>query len=183
MGSLGGLGVKWECAEGQKMTQNEGKYRFFWPKYGCICPKFRTLKVQERSKSSKIVFVMFYWVQKCSWTWIWRENEHLRRWKWAKKSLFLTKKGVFMHRFSKFKALEDLWECQNCICDVLLSLKMVLDLYLEQKWEIWKWVRTLWAAVKVQKWKMDFWLINPLFWVDEVDGHEKSSHLIYHNLW
>ena len=183
MGSLGGLGVKWECAERQKMTQNGQKYRFFWPKYGCFCPKFRTLKVQEWSKSSKIVFVMFYQVQKWSWTWIWRENEHFMRSKWAKKSLFLIQKWVFMHRFSEFKALGDLWEYQNCIWGALLSSKMVSKLNLEQKWGFWKWVRTLWAAVKVQKWKMDFWLINPLFWVDEVDGHEKSSHLIYHNLW
>ena len=134
MGSLGGLGVKWESAEGQKLTQNGQKYRFFGPKYGCLSPNFCTLKVQERSKSSKIVFGMLCWVQKWSWTWIWRENEHFMRCKWAKKSLFLIKKGVFMHRFSKFKALEDLWECQNSICDVLLSLKLVLDLNLEQKW-------------------------------------------------
>ena len=134
MRCLGGLVVKWECAERGKVTQNGLKYRFFGPKYGCLCPKFRTLKVQERSKSSKIVFGMLCWVQKWYRTWIWRENEHFMRSKWAKKSLFLIKKWVFMHRFSKFKALEDLWECQNCICDVLLSLKMVLDLNLEQKW-------------------------------------------------
>ena len=134
MGSLGGLGVKWESAECQKMTQNGRKYRFFWSKYGCLSPKFRTLKVQERSKSSKIVFGMLCWVQKWYWTWIWRENEHFMRSKWAKKSLFLIKKRVFMHRFSEFKALGDLWECQNCIWIALLSSKMVLKLNLEQKW-------------------------------------------------
>ena len=55
-------------------------------------------------------------------------------WKWARISLYLIKKRVFMREMLHFKALEYLWECQNCICDVLLSSKLVLDLNLDQKW-------------------------------------------------
>ena len=55
-------------------------------------------------------------------------------WKWARISLYLIKKRVFMREMLHFKALEYLWECQNCICDVLLSSKLVLDLNLDQFW-------------------------------------------------
>ena len=38
-----------------------------------------------------------------------------------------------MHRFSEFKGLVELLDCQNCIWDALLSSKMVLDSNLMQK--------------------------------------------------
>ena len=55
-------------------------------------------------------------------------------WKWARISLYLIKKRVFMREMLHLQALEYLWECQNCICDVLLSSKLVLDLNLDQFW-------------------------------------------------
>ena len=57
-------------------------------------------------------------------------------WKWARISLYLIKKRVFMREMLHLQALEYLWECQNCICDVLLSSKLVLDLNLEQKLDL-----------------------------------------------
>ena len=48
--SLGGLVVKWECAERVKVTQNGQKYCFFWSKNGCLWEKFMA---QELSKISK----------------------------------------------------------------------------------------------------------------------------------
>ena len=56
--SLGGLVVKWECAERVKVTQNGQKYCFFWSKNGCLWEK---PMAQEMSKTSKGLSKVHFW--------------------------------------------------------------------------------------------------------------------------
>ena len=52
--------------------------------------------------------------------------------KMGQKSQIFMKIGVILSTFSLLKGMGEVWECQNCICDVLLSSKLVLDLNLDQ---------------------------------------------------
>ena len=54
--------------------------------------------------------------------------------KMGQKSQIFMKIGVILSKFSLLKGMGEVWECQNCICDVLLSSKLVLDLNLDQFW-------------------------------------------------
>ena len=54
--------------------------------------------------------------------------------KMGQKSQIFMKIGVILSTFSLLKGMGEVWECLNCICDVLLSSKLVLDLNLDQKW-------------------------------------------------
>ena len=54
--------------------------------------------------------------------------------KMGQKSQIFMKIGVILSKFSLLKGMGEVWECLNCICDVLLSSKLVLDLNLDQFW-------------------------------------------------